>query len=182
MKLQKEEKASIWGLRLSTKVIVLMGLLVALEIILERLFTFDTPISRISFTFVARAISGVCLGPLPAAVVGVVADMTGAVLKGYAINPGITFAALLRGLIYGFFLFRIQAKKYIVFAALTEQVLCSLIITSFSLCMFSGMTFNMEFLVTRLAQFSLMLPVQIVVLLALQRVLFPKLKTLVVTP
>lgn len=180
MNIQKEEKRSIWGVKMCTKVIVLMGLLAAIEIIFERFFVVETSISRVSFTFVARAISGVCLGPIPASVVGVVADITGALLKGFPINPGITFAALLRGLIYGFFLFRKQTKINILFAATTEQIVCSLLITTASLCLWNGVAFTPEFMLTRLVQFAVMLPVQIVVLFTLQRVLFPKLKTMVV--
>ncbi len=102
-------RASYWRActQLTTYKLCVMGILVALQIILSRI----TAISvgnwlRISFGFLPNAIAGYLLGPVGGLLVAVVGDALGTILTGQVINPGLSLAAALSGLLYGLFLYR----------------------------------------------------------------------------
>lgn len=93
--------------QLTTYKLCVMGILVALQIILSRI----TAISvgnwlRISFGFLPNAIAGYLLGPVGGLLVALVGDALGTILTGQVINPGLSLAASLSGLLYGLFLYR----------------------------------------------------------------------------
>ena len=64
----------------STKMIVTLALLLAIEIVLSRFLSIQTSITRIGFGFVPLVIAGVLFGPVAAAIVAVLGDVLGALL------------------------------------------------------------------------------------------------------
>ncbi len=163
--------------RINTKVLVLMGLLVAVQFILERVVVaIETPIARVSFTFVGRAVTGACLGPAYSALVGVAADLLGCFYKAYTPNPGITFAALFRGVAFGVFLFRKQTVPKIIAAAVCDQFIAGLVITTLALFWFGGIPFTKETILTRLVQCAVLFVIELIFLLSTRNNLFVQIK------
>ncbi len=161
---------------IETKTLVIMSLMVAVQFILERLIVFDTGIGRWSLTFAGRAVTGACLGPLYSALVGIAADILGCFYKGYALNPGITFAAAFRGVIFGICLFRKQTVPSIIAAAVCDQFIAGFVITTLSLFWFGGVPLNGKTLLTRLVQCLVIFVIEVVFLIATRKNLFAQIK------
>ncbi len=161
---------------IETKTLVIMSLMVAVQFILERLIVFDTGIGRWSLTFAGRAVTGACLGPLYSALVGIAADILGCFYKGYALNPGITFAAALRGITFGICLFRKQTITGIVAAAVCDQFIAGFVITTLSLFWFGGVPLNEKTILTRLLQCVIIFVVEVVFLIVTRKNLFAQIK------
>ncbi len=87
--------------RWSAKTIVFMGFFVAMNIVLTRFCSIDLGPFRLGFGPAATIMSGLWLGPLAGGVVGMVADLIGCLIDGYAINPLITVSAILWGVVPG---------------------------------------------------------------------------------
>ncbi len=165
-------KKSLMPVKFGVKGIVIIGLMIALQIVFERLLTFDTPITRLSFTFIPRVICGVCLGPVYSVVVGLLADIIGAVIRGYAINPIITLAAVVRGFFYGLLLFGKQSPARIIISAALDHFFAGLVITTWGLIVY-GMLPTPE--IGKLSEFFTAVfwrPVVAVVLFAVEILLF----------
>jgi ECF transporter S component (folate family) len=164
--------------RISTQILVIMALMVAIQMVLERFFAvFETPFTRLSFTFVGRAVSGAILGPFYSAIVGVTADVLGWFIKqSYPFNPGITFAAALRGVTFGIFLFRKQRIPNILAAAFCDQFIAGLIVTTLSLYWFSGIPLTGETILPRLIQCASIFVLEVIFLLVTKDNLFKQIK------
>lgn len=90
-----------------TRVLVLMGLFIAINVILSRFVTpIDLPYVRVSFGFIATAFSSILLGPILGGLSAAIADILGFFLKPStgSFFPGFTVSALLAGIFYGLFL------------------------------------------------------------------------------
>ena len=87
----------------STRNLILMAALVAMQIILARFLSIQaSEILRISFESVPIILAGMWLGPLSGAVVALIADILGTVLSGYGIwFPPIALGPVLVGVISG---------------------------------------------------------------------------------
>ncbi len=114
----------------------MLGILTAMKIILERLFSISMgDYVRISFSFIPVAVSGILLGPVGSTMVATVADLLGTVISGQTPFPGLTAVAALTGFFYGIFLYR---KKITLSRAalcmLAVTVICSIILNS--LCLY----------------------------------------------
>ncbi len=86
------------------RALCLAGLLAALSLILGKFLQIPSPISqvvRISFENLPVILAGLTLGPFAGAMTGVVADLVGCALYGYAINPIVTLGAAAVGLVAG---------------------------------------------------------------------------------
>ena len=97
---------------LSVKSIVLLGLMVALNVVLGRFSIQITPEVRLSVLgFIPIALAGMLMGPLYGGLVGAAGDVLNYVLFTHAYGgyfPGYTLTALLSGVWYGLML---QGKK-----------------------------------------------------------------------
>ena len=93
---------------MTVKALVLLGLMVALNVVLGRLSIQFTPEVRISvFGFIPIALAGMLMGPLYGGLVGAAGDVVNYVLFTHAYGgyfPGYTFTALVSGLWYGYVL------------------------------------------------------------------------------
>ena len=87
--------------------LVTCAAMIALNIILTRFTSIQTPFVRIDFGFVAMAVAGMLLGPLYGMAVGGISDFLGASLFPSAqFHPGFTLTATLVGLSYGLLIHR----------------------------------------------------------------------------
>ena len=87
----------------STRNLILMAALIAMQIILARFLSIQaSDILRISFESVPIVLAGMWLGPLSGAIVALIADILGTVLSGYGIwFPPIALGPILLGVISG---------------------------------------------------------------------------------
>ena len=101
-----------------TKQIIVIGLLVAIEIILSRFFSIATPIVKISIAFLPMVVGAILYGPFWSSCCAGIADLIGALL--FPIGsyfPGFTLTAILTGAVYGIFLYRKPLKLWRIISA-----------------------------------------------------------------
>ena len=93
--MQKNNAKMTWD----TRTLVFLALLIAMHIVLVRLVVIDLGSYRITIGSVCTIIAGLWFGPLAGGVSGLISDILGCILKGYAVNPFITVAAILWGVV-----------------------------------------------------------------------------------
>ncbi|MBQ6614698.1 MAG: folate family ECF transporter S component [Clostridia bacterium] len=92
------------NIKLTPKIIARLAVLAAISIILGKFLSIKIePWGRISLENLTVIISGFAYGPLAGVLCGVVADLLGCLVYGYAINPIITLGAAAVGLFAGLF-------------------------------------------------------------------------------
>ena len=161
--------------KISTKNLVLMAMLTALEIVLSRFLSISAWNTKIGFAFVPVVLAALLLGPLYAGVVAALADLLGAILFPVgAYFPGFTLTAFLMGLTYGLFLYRKQDFLRIFAAVAVHQLLLSLLLNTLWISVLYGSSF-VPLLVTRIAQCAILWAVQLAVIPLLVQ-LAPKLR------
>lgn len=84
------------------------AMLVAIQIVLVRFCSIQTPSLRLSFGFLPLAMAGILYGPGYGCAVAGIADLLGAVVfpTGGAFWPGLTIVTACTGLIYGLLLYQ----------------------------------------------------------------------------
>ncbi len=165
----KVGKANSKGKRriIDTKTIVVLGLLVAMEIILNRFLSINAWNIKIGFSFVPIVLAAVLFGPIHAAVVGGLGDLLGAMLFPIgAYFPGFTLTAVLMGLIWGFFLHKAQTIPRILAAVGINQFILGLVVNTFWISVLYGSPYGPLFL-TRIVQAVILTIVQSIVVYAI---------------
>ncbi len=153
-----------------TRNIIFVGLFIALEVILTRFTSVETLTIRISFEFIAIAISAILFGPVTAGTAAAIADVLGMIIfpKG-PYFPGFTLSAFLSGFLYGIILYKKKITMIRTFlAALVVIVATSLILNTIWLFFLYG---NMAYadLVSRLVKCVVFLPIQTVMIYLIWR-------------
>jgi len=91
---------------LSTRRMVTISILMAIEIILSRFLYIPNPIVKFTFAFLPVALMGLLYGPWWAGLAAAVCDLIGALLFPIgAYFPGFTLTAFLTGVVYGLLLY-----------------------------------------------------------------------------
>ncbi len=111
--------------RVILKKLIILSLLTALSIILERLLGYNDKLISVSFSFLPVALAGMLFGPIPGAVVCAGADFLGALL--FPVGPldlRFTLIAAIKGGLYGLLLFRPKPSRT---HAIIAQVLVTLV-------------------------------------------------------
>ena len=146
----------------STRKLVFVGILIALDVILTRFFSITTPIVRVGFGFVAVSLGAMLYGPIIGGVVGAVADLIGMMLFPQGTYfPGFTISAFLGGVIYALFLHK-KPKTIIniALAVLTITIVVNLGLNTLWLSMLTG---NAVFaiIMPRIVKQLVLLPIQV---------------------
>lgn len=147
------------------RTVVYLGVLTALEIVLNRFLSISAWNIKIGFSFVPIAAAAILFGPLPAGIVAALGDLLGAVL--FPIGPyfpGFTLTAFLTGLTFGFFLRKRRTVLTILGAVAVNQLILSLLLNTYWISVLYGSPF-VPLLSTRLIQCAILAPVQFVVIL-----------------
>lgn len=150
-----------------TRTLVFLGLLVAMHVVLTRLFVIELGSYRISLGSVSTIMAGLWFGPVAGGVCGLVSDILGCILKGYAINPLITIAGMLWGIIPALMHALITGSKAKKTAMLTvsivvASVFSTLIFTTAGVALINGGVFwvsAMAIMPGRLIQWAIMTPI-----------------------
>lgn len=165
--MQKNNKQA-WNV----KTLVFMALLVSMHLVLTRVFVIELGAYRISVGSVATILAGLWLGPVAGGVCGFTADIIGCLIKGYAVNPFITVAAILWGVLPGlartFMAERSKKGKTVVIciSIVITAVLSSLVFTTAGLVLMLGYNFY-AIMPGRLIQFVILIPIYCVLTCAL---------------
>ena len=146
-----------------TRTIVFLGLLVAMHIVLTRLIVIELGSYRISVGSVCTILAGLWLGPAAGGICGLLSDLLGCLLKGYAINPLITVAAVVWGVVPGLIRHMLaggKVKKTILIcvSVVVSSVLSTLVFTTAGLVWIIGYNFY-AIMPGRIAQWAIMTPI-----------------------
>lgn len=162
---------------INTSRLITIGFLIALEIILTRFFSINTPILRIGFGFLPVAITGILFGPLWAAGAYALGDILGMMIfPSGPYFPGFTLTAFLTGLTYGFILHNHTVTWTRVLLA--SSIVCILLNLGLdtawlSILMDKGV---LALIPTRIIKAVVMLPIQVILIPAVWNRLLSKVK------
>lgn len=124
--------------------ICLGGLLAALSIVFGKLLAFNIGETfRVSLENLPIILSGITLGPLYGALIGLVADLVGCLMVGYAVNPLVTLGAMAVGFMSGF-VFRLikgEGRGRVALSVFAAHLCGSLLIKTAGLSAFYGMDY-----------------------------------------
>lgn len=149
----------------ATTRLVIMAFLIALEIILTRFCSIQTPIVRIGFGFLPVAMMGIMFGPIWAAVGYAVGDILGMLIfPTAAYFPGFTLTAFLTGLVFGLFLHNKEITiKSVLPASLIVIFGMNLILDTLWLSILMGDAF-LALMPARILKCAIMLPIQLILI------------------
>jgi ECF transporter S component (folate family) len=168
----------------NTKMLVYMSLIIAMEVVLTRFLSIQTPIVRIGFTFLPIAISAMMFGSVFAGMAAALADTVGMMLfsSGGAYFPGFTITAFLTGAIYGLFLYKKpKSLARIIIPVAIISIVVNLGLDTVWLWILTGKGI-MAILPTRILKCLIMIPIQISVIQVSWRYLEGHLNKLVLLP
>ncbi len=141
--------------RISVKALTAGAMMAALSIVFERVLAV-MPASnmmdiRITLSNVPIILCGTLISPLMGALCGVVSDVVGCFISGYAPFPLLTLAPLVMGVLPGLLLGKKKVFGFwkIVFAIILTHALSSALITTYGLSVMRGVPF-VPLLITRL--------------------------------
>lgn len=145
-----------------SRVLVFVALLIAIEIILTRFFAFQTDTIRVGFGFIPVALAAMLFGPVIGGTTAMLSDILGMMIfpKG-PYFPGFTLSALLRGVVFGLFLYK-KEKTVLrtALAVLTTTVVIDLGLNYVWLTMLTGKAGTIM-VINRFIKSLLMYPVQV---------------------
>lgn len=172
MQTSKSRPSLVGQMRLfgNIRVLVIAALLVAMSIVFGKVLSFTIGPLRISFENLPILMAGIFFGPVIGMVVGIVADIIGCLIVGYAINPLITAGAACIGLFAGLMYYLPDWKKQeirIVLTVLTAHVIGSMIVKSIGFMVYYG--YPIESVALRVPLYLGITIVESIVLLALLR-------------
>lgn len=152
------------GLKFGTYSVVMMGLLIATEVVLSRFASISAWNIKIGFAFIPVAVAAMMLGPVKGGLVGALADFIGAVL--FPIGPyfpGFTFTSFLTGMVYGVFLHKNRTFTKVLASVGINQLILSLFLNTLWISVVYGAAY-WPLLMTRILQCAVIIPIQIIVL------------------
>jgi len=145
----------------SIKRIIILGILIALQVIAGRFLTIATLFVKIGFIFLPIVISAILYGPFWAGICAAVGDIVIAMLLPYGYYPGFTVSAFLTGAIYGLFLYRKPISIWRIICCVSViNIVISIFLQTFWLLMLTGKGY-LVLLPTRIVQNAIMTPIQI---------------------
>ena len=145
--------------RMSTKMLVTLALLSAVEVVLARFIVpMPNPTMRFSIEAVPIILAGLLFGPAAGAAVGVVGDAVGSLFSGYGYDPVFAVHPLLIGLSAGLMRFLVDKKLTyfrVLLTFLPAVALGSVLWQSYWLSFFYGTHSFVWFLGSRAVQFAI---------------------------
>lgn len=154
------------------KIMVVSAFLAAISIVCGKFLAFNVgEILRFSFESLPIILCGIAYGPIVASLTGIVADLIGCVLRGYAINPIITLACAAIGFLAGavsFLLKKVNKNVMLLITILICHIIGSIILKTLGLHLFLGYPFFIT-LIQRSFNYLCVSIVEFIVLVSLFR-------------
>lgn len=147
--------------KFDVKKLIQISLLIAIEVILTRFCSIQTPVVRIGFGFLPIAIIGMMYGPLSAGIAYAIGDLLGmALFPSGSFFPGFTLTAFLTGATYGLFLYN-KPKTWprIIGSVLTVCLVLNLGLDTYWLSILMGKGY-LALLPMRIVKAAIMIPIQ----------------------
>ena len=148
--------------------LVMLSVLIAAEIVLNRFLSINTMGIKIGFSFLPIVIAAYLFGPVYAGAAYAVADLMGALLFPIGpYHPGFTACALLMGVTYGLFLYkrkRIGLIRSILPPILINSLLLGLVVNTLWVSMLYGSKTYIGWFIYRLTEYVILIPVSLVVI------------------
>lgn len=165
------------------KKIILSAMLLAIFIIFNRFISIKTEVLVISFTFVPMMMAGIWLGPKYSTIIALLGDLIGAILFPFGpYFPGFTLSSAISGLVYGLLLHskerEFTSKQLIIRLIISSLIvlgIVNILITSFWIHMLYGKAY-FAIMASRVVTQVVMLPVQVISILALEKATRPYVK------
>ncbi len=158
--------------KLTTKRLVQLSMLIALNVVFSRFFSVMlTDSIKLSTTFIIMAITGAIFGPIWAGIAGVIADLIGIMLfpQGSGFFIGFTLSAFVDCFIYGYFFSKRPFKTYYVFVTVAiSTILVSYLMNTYWLCLMTGNNFA-QLVIPRVMTSLVIVPVKIIILIPLMK-------------
>lgn len=150
------------------------AMMAALSIVLERFLPITPPSNmmdiRISFSNIPLILASILVSPVIGAIAGVVSDIVGCFISGYAPFPLLTLAPLVMGFLPGVFLNKRSAYPFwkVLFAVTVSHIFASILITTYGLSVMRGVPF-IPMLITRLPSCGIGFVIDVVLVYILLR-------------
>jgi len=150
--------------KITTRKLAISALLIAIDVLMTRVFAINTPIMRVGLGFAAIVVCGIMYGPGWTALISALGDIVGSTLfPTGAYFPGFTLTAALTGFIFGFCLHREKPTWFhAISASGLNCVLVSFLANSAMISYISGNSYK-SMLAARAIQLLIMFPVQCVI-------------------
>lgn len=133
------KEARLFG---NLQVLVIASLLVALSVVFGKLLAVNiTQSFRISFENLPVLLAGIAFGPWIGAMTGMIADLVGCLVVGFAVNPIITLGAACVGLVSGLvshFILTNRSQRSILISVAAAHFIGSILIKSFGIYLWYG--------------------------------------------
>ena len=161
------------------KKIILTAVLLAMQIILSRFLSVKTPILKISFEFIPSCVCAIWLGAKWTVLLNVLGDIIGATLfPTGAFFIGYTISTAISGLIYGLLLYKKEDNSYTDKQFIIRLIISVILVTCISNIglntLWISITTGKAFIVLlgiRIVKELIMIPIQIVVILFIEKTL-----------
>ena len=142
---------------------VFLALLIAVHVIFSRLLAIQTPLTKISLSFLPMTLCAIKFGAGHTMILGGLADIIGAIVFPVgAYFPGYTLTEVVRGFIMGSLLHKKVTLPKTALAVALSQLICSFTMNSMWLTL-TGAEF-IPTLISRIPQTAIMIPLQIIVI------------------
>jgi len=169
-----------------TRILIFAAFLVALEIVLNRIGSFNTLGHKIGVSFIPGMLAAILFGPWVSAAVNACGDFLGAILFPIgAYHPGFTVCAALMGILNGIFMntdpicterngknFRFKLELHwdkirffpnILIPILINNLIFGLFVNTAWISMLSGSRTYWGWFVYRLIEYAILIPLQLVI-------------------
>jgi ECF transporter S component (folate family) len=150
---------------MNIKKIAILGLMIAIEVVLERVLSIKTDVVKIGFGFIPVVLVALLYGPVYAGVTAAMADFIGVMLFPTGVYfPGFTLSAFIAGMIFGLLLYKKEKKLWrVISAALIHGLIVTLALGTLwlSILMSKG---ALVILPSRLLQFAILVPLQVILI------------------
>ncbi len=159
------------------KKIILTAVLIAMQIILSRFLSIKTPILKVSFAFIPSILCAIWLGVKWTVLLNVLGDIIGATLfPTGAFFIGYTISTAISGLIYSVLLYKKQDNSFTDKQFIIRLIISVILVTCISNIglntLWISITTGKAFIVllgTRIIKELIMIPIQIVVILFIEK-------------
>lgn len=163
-------------MKFSTRTIVFMGLLAAINILLNHpLAIMPTPTLRIAFGEVPLIIAGILFGPMAGVLTGIVSDLLGMMIPQGVFFIGFTISAALTGFIPGLFFWgNRQTQKFSLAKSIVSVVIVNVFISLILNNVWLSIMYSKGFwalLPGRLLARAIILPLEVVFVIVILRAL-----------
>ncbi len=168
--------------KINVRIVVIMGLMIAMQIILTRFLSIQAWNIKIGFGFIPIVITAIVLGPVEAGITAGIADFLGTIM--FPIGPyfpGFTLTQVAMGITWGLFLNKKMTLPRTIGACAVNNFVFSLFLNTLWISILYGSPY-IALIPTRVMQAAFLFCVDTMIIIILKEVLFKRIKVLFENP